>query len=155
MAKILKTVTEQCNVDQQTHEDHSPNSSQTSAGDEDFERSLENECSSHMASTNSSDVDLKIKLLSLANSKQRMDSKTDVLKLWESKRYDDIELYMLATTALAVPCTQVSVERCFSGLKLLLEDHRLRLSPSKLDDLMIIRFNINLLHEAIARLGLK
>lgn len=38
------------------------------------------------------DIDLKIKLLSLAYSKQRMDSKTDMLKLWESKQYEDIDL---------------------------------------------------------------
>lgn len=153
MAKILRTVSE--NENENTTQPNQQTDSAESVGEDDFEKSLENECSSHMGSANFSEVDLKIKLLSIANASQRLDSKTDVLKLWESRRYDDPELYLLAITALAVPCTQVSVERCFSGLKLLLEDHRLRLSASKLDDLMIIRFNMNLLPEAIMRLGLK
>lgn len=119
--------------------------------DDELERSLSVECRATLDTAATSEIDLKMKLLSLANAKSRLDSKTDILKYWESKRYDDPELYSLAVVALSVPCTQVSVERCFSAVKLLLEDHRLRLGQEKLDDLMIIRLNLDLLSEAVKR----
>lgn len=113
---------------------------------------LEEEC--RRASTsklNPSETDLKLKLLSLANLKTRLSSGTDIFKYWESRRYEDEELYELAMIALSASVTQVSVERCFSAIKLLLEDHRLRMSPTMLNDLMIIRFNRDLLELAVEK----
>lgn len=120
-------------------------------GDDELEQSLNVECRASLNTEATTEIDLKMKLLSVANVKTRMDSKTDVLKYWESKKYDGPELYCLAMVALSVPCTQVSVERCFSAVKLLLEDHRLKLGEEKLDDLMIIRLNLCLLPEAVKR----
>lgn len=118
---------------------------------DDFEAMLQQECNLASTSDNVSHVDLKVKLLHLANSKTRLPASTDILKHWEAKRYEEPELYELAMVVLSAPVTQVTVERCFSAVKLLLEDHRLNMSSSRLDDLMIIRCNRDLLPEAIQR----
>uniref|UniRef100_A0A147BD68 Putative hat transposable element n=1 Tax=Ixodes ricinus TaxID=34613 RepID=A0A147BD68_IXORI len=49
------------------------------------------------------------------------------------------ELFSLAPVALAVPATQVSVERSISGLKYILSCQRKRLSPDVLDDVLFLR----------------
>lgn len=118
---------------------------------DDFEAMLQQEC--NMASTSDlvPHVDLKVKLVHLSNSKSRLPASTDILKHWEARRYEDSELYDLAMVVLSAPVTQVTVERCFSAVKLLLEDHRLNMSSSRLDDLMVIRCNRELLPEAIER----
>lgn len=52
---------------------------------------------------------------------------TDVLDYW-SKFKCDIELELVAMVALAVPVTQVTVERAFSQMSLMLTDKRTMLS---------------------------
>lgn len=125
----------------------------SNSADDDLEALLEKEC--QQASTSKlcpSQMDLKVKLLELANTKQRLPVNTDIVKYWESRRYEDPELYELAMIALSPSATQVSVERCFSAIKLLLEQHRLRMSPETLNDLMTIRCNRDLLPAAMERL---
>lgn len=118
---------------------------------DDFEAMLEQECSTASTSDNASQTDLKVKLIHLANQKTRLPASTDILKYWEVRRFEEPELYELAMVALSAPVTQVTVERCFSTVKLLLEQHRLNMSSSRLDDLMIIRCNRDLLTDAINR----
>lgn len=68
---------------------------------------------------------------------------SNVLEWWESQRFVMPELYALSKVALAVPATQVSVERLFSGMKLFLNDQRMSLHGSILQDLMVVRmFNL-------------
>ncbi|CAI6365108.1 unnamed protein product [Macrosiphum euphorbiae] len=44
---------------------------------------------------------------------------------------------------MAVSCTQVTVERTFSGLKYICNDLRSSISSHLLDDIMVIRGNHN------------
>lgn len=66
---------------------------------------------------------------------------TDIVLYWEGRKYSDPELYSLATTILAVPMTQVSVERTFSHLKFILNTLRSNLSPSLVNDILVVRCN--------------
>lgn len=144
VANILKT------FENKSSTQHPQHLIASKSSDDDFESMVEEECQRASTSRlNPSEVDLKVKLLDLANSKTRLPSSTDVLKYWEAHRYEDEEMYELAMVALCASATQVSVERCFSGIKLLLEQHRLRMSPTMLNDLMIIRFNQDLLEPAM------
>lgn len=142
VANILKTFKMKSSSQQQPEQpDHFVT---TKLNEDDFESMLEEECQRASTSKlNPSETDLKVKLLNLVNSKTRLPSNTDILKFWEARRYDDEEIYELASA------TEVSVERCFSGIKLILEQHRLRMSPNMLNDLMIIRYNNDLLEQAM------
>lgn len=51
------------------------------------------------------------------------------------------ELSELAMTILAVPSTQVSVERLFSGLKFILSPYRTNVSSKHLEDQLLVRTN--------------
>lgn len=51
-----------------------------------------------------------------------------------------IILYPLSLTSLAVPATQVSVERLFSGLKFILSPLRTNMGPELLDEIMLLRY---------------
>ncbi|KZS01766.1 putative Zinc finger BED domain-containing protein [Daphnia magna] len=70
-----------------------------------------------------------------------IDRSTDVLKYWEDNHLLQHQLYVVAKVALAVPCTQVSVERPFSGLKLILSVYRSNLTESILEDILVLRAN--------------
>uniref|UniRef100_A0A8D8BJR3 (northern house mosquito) hypothetical protein n=1 Tax=Culex pipiens TaxID=7175 RepID=A0A8D8BJR3_CULPI len=110
---------------------------------------LRQECAFAAVSTEEGNVDLKGRLLKLLNYPKRLASGTDILKFWEAQKEADPEMYELAMIALSVPVTQVSVERCFSAVKLLLEQHRLQMSAERLNDLMILRCNRDLIPLAI------
>lgn len=125
---------------------------ETTQCEDEFETSLQNECQVTTAAADPDQVGLKLKLINLSNLKHRLPNTTDVVKYWEARKHEDPELYELAMIALSVPVTQVSVERCFSVLKLLLENHRLRMAEARLDDLMVIRCNRELIGLAIQAL---
>uniref|UniRef100_A0A2S2PB42 HAT C-terminal dimerisation domain-containing protein n=1 Tax=Schizaphis graminum TaxID=13262 RepID=A0A2S2PB42_SCHGA len=72
---------------------------------------------------------------------ERLHYKTNILAFWESQKHDKSDLYKLANIVLAVPATQVSVERSFSGIKFILSDLRTSLSANLLDAIMIVRSN--------------
>lgn len=67
---------------------------------------------------------------------------TNVLKYWAEKSNIYPDLANLAKIILAVPATQVSVERNFSVLKLLLTDKRMNLSESNLENILMCRLNM-------------
>lgn len=144
VANLLKTVKNTLPV-------VSPQNTSGQGQHDDFEDMLQQECSVASTSVSFSQIDLKVKLIQLANTKTRLPSSTDILKYWEAKRYEDPELYEIAMVVLSAAVTQVTVERCFSAVKLLLEDHRLNMSSKRLDDLLIIRCNKDLLPDAIQR----
>lgn len=77
----------------------------------------------------------------------RAHSSTNVLEFWKLKKYYFPELYKLASTVLAIPCTQVSVERAFSALGLVLTKTRTKLSPEHLTNILIIRLNSDLIDD--------
>ena len=71
----------------------------------------------------------------------RLDFKEDILQFWYKNKNKLSELYSLAQITLAVPPTQVSVERLFSSLKYVLSYLRYNLSHDILDDILVVRAN--------------
>ncbi|XP_058450109.1 uncharacterized protein LOC131429781 [Malaya genurostris] len=120
--------------------------------EDEFEAMLEEECMNESSTAENSQVDLKLKLIQLANTKTRMPIGTDILKHWEAKRIEDNELYELAMIALGTPATQITLNRCYKAMKLIRDQNILRMSPHTLHDMMIIRLNADLLPEAINKL---
>ena len=64
-----------------------------------------------------------------------------ILKFWATKKFDYPDLYSIAVNVLAVPTTQVTVERAFSALKFILSPNRANLSEKMLADILYIRLN--------------
>ena len=75
------------------------------------------------------------------NNYPRINSKENILKFWETRKHSDPLLFKLACNVLAIPCTQVSVERLFSSLKFVLADLRYNLKDSIVEDILVIRNN--------------
>lgn len=71
---------------------------------------------------------------------QRVDIEMNLLKYWEKKKFLWSSLRELAVVH-AVPATQVSVERVFSALRLVLSDLRCNLSDDILKTIMFIKLN--------------
>lgn len=71
----------------------------------------------------------------------------DLLKYWESQKITSPILYRLAMVVLMAPSTQVSVERAFSGLKLILTDYRMRLTENSVENLLVLKLNLDLLEK--------
>jgi hAT family C-terminal dimerisation region len=69
----------------------------------------------------------------------------NVVEYWEKKRYTHPEMYGLSQLAFAVPPTQVSVERAFSALRLILTYLRYNLAPQLLEDLLLVKLNFDLI----------
>ncbi|XP_036317372.1 uncharacterized protein LOC118732350, partial [Rhagoletis pomonella] len=82
---------------------------------------------------------------------QRID---DVLKFWKGKQYTDPELYELSNVCFAVPPTQVTIERAFSTLRLVLTDYRNQLSQETLENILLVKLNPSFLDTAIETLPL-
>ncbi|CAI6352385.1 unnamed protein product [Macrosiphum euphorbiae] len=72
---------------------------------------------------------------------ERISYTADILQYWKTRQITDPELYQLASVVLAVPATQVSVERSFSGLKFVVSDLRTSLDPELLEAIMLVRSN--------------
>lgn len=68
-----------------------------------------------------------------------------ILDHWLNMKSSKPELYRLATAFLGIPCTQVSVERSFSALALILTKQRTLLDEQTLADILLIRLNSELL----------
>ncbi|XP_043865087.1 uncharacterized protein LOC122757888 [Drosophila mojavensis] len=132
---------------------YSNNSLDTDAGhtkDNNFEL-LDDFLSASMVVPNeSTNVHAKIETLKLPV----MKANTDVLCFWKYKKSTDPELYALSKVCFAIPPTQVTIERAFSSLKLVLSDNRNRLSHETLENILLVRLNSNHLDSAIENLSL-
>lgn len=62
----------------------------------------------------------------------------EICDFWKSR---DAAIFQVAEIIFTVPCTQVSVERMFSHLKIILSDQRMRLSQGNIDNIMTLRCN--------------
>ncbi|XP_049302982.1 uncharacterized protein LOC115065771 [Bactrocera dorsalis] len=98
----------------------------------------------------STDVHRKIEMLKLPY----MKSSTNVLNFWKERKSSDPELYALSKIVFAIPPTQVTIERAFSSLKLVLSDNRNRLSHHTLENILLVRLNSTHLDSAIENLNL-
>lgn len=65
----------------------------------------------------------------------------NVLNYWSIE--PDADLMKLAAVVLAVPVTQVTVERAFSALPLVLTDKRGNINDRNLNELLTIKQNMN------------
>jgi len=63
----------------------------------------------------------------------RLNHKTNILEFWKSMETTYPEVYILAKIVFAVPSTQVSVERLFSGLKFILSPYRCNVNSKNLE----------------------
>ncbi|XP_065365489.1 uncharacterized protein LOC135958514 [Calliphora vicina] len=73
----------------------------------------------------------------------RVDFDANLLEYWEEKKYTFPFLKQLADIVHAAPATEVSVERAFSALRLVLSDLRCNLSQDSLRSLMFVKLNKN------------
>ncbi|XP_058811656.1 uncharacterized protein LOC131676542 [Topomyia yanbarensis] len=69
----------------------------------------------------------------------------DLLSYWEGQKYTNPGVYKVAMIAFSASATQVSVERSFSALKLLLNDHRMNLTASAVENALLLKLNSDLL----------
>lgn len=90
-----------------------------------------------------SDIDAKIRSFDNVPPEQ---IKTSVLEYWANRQKDLPELYKLASVVLAIPPTQCTVERAFSALALVLSSRRAKLGDTVLANILLVRFNFDLLH---------
>ena len=72
---------------------------------------------------------------------ERVNRKINILEYWRNMKTVQPELYKLSVVVFAVPATQVSVERLFSGLKFILSPLRSTINGSVLEDQLLIRVN--------------
>ncbi|GBP01583.1 hypothetical protein EVAR_68583_1 [Eumeta japonica] len=84
-------------------------------------------------------ISIKQKLTDLGN-KKRVPFETDVLKYWKNINFDE-DISSIVKVVLAVPATQVSVERAFSALSLILTKWRSKLSSSTINNLLLTKLN--------------
>ena len=72
---------------------------------------------------------------------KRINRQCNLLEFWKQNSHTYPELYNLASVVHAVPATQVSVERLFSGLKFLLSPLRTNINKNVLEEQVFIRSN--------------
>lgn len=70
-----------------------------------------------------------------------IDINLNIMSYWEDKKFTHPYLYKLANVINSVPAIQVSVERCFSALKLILTDLRSNISADSLQKLLFLKLN--------------
>lgn len=63
---------------------------------------------------------------------------------YENLKSKNPELFELAIVVGSAPATQVSVERAFSAMRLLLHHTRFNLSPNQIDDILLCNLNRDL-----------
>ncbi|XP_058828691.1 uncharacterized protein LOC131688448 [Topomyia yanbarensis] len=84
------------------------------------------------------DIQIQLKLLEV-EPRQRHDF--DIWTHWISRKTSHPQLAQVALVILATPSRQVSVERSFSALALVLSDHRTAISDDTLEDILILKLN--------------
>lgn len=74
-----------------------------------------------------------------------------ILEWWHGCKNSKPELFKLVSTILSIPCTQVSVERVFSALPIVLTKFRAQLKDETLNNILFIRLNSDLLKKVDLR----
>lgn len=72
-----------------------------------------------------------------------VDVNINIMNYWEEKKYSYPYLYEVAKIVNSVPASQVSVERSFSALKLVLTDLRSNLSSDSIQKILLLKLNKN------------
>ncbi|XP_067213908.1 uncharacterized protein [Linepithema humile] len=84
---------------------------------------------------------IEVLLKNYNQEQKRISRKTNILEFWKENSITQPELYKLAMIVLAVPATQVSVERLFSSLKFGLSPLRTNINEAILEDQLLVRAN--------------
>ncbi|XP_055624395.1 uncharacterized protein LOC129767471 [Toxorhynchites rutilus septentrionalis] len=98
-------------------------------------------------SSNDSTFEQQLKAL---DAELRQNHTFDVFQYWLMRRETHPELFNVAMVVLATPSNQVSVERAFSALALVLTSHRTGLGPGALDDILLLKQNRNIFEKVSA-----
>lgn len=104
-------------------------------------KSLIGPTSTHLTQRN-----IKQKLENLCYN-DRVPFDTNILDYWKGNYNKDPDIGRLAEIALAVPATQVSVERAFSALSTILTKMRSKLSKDTINNILIVKLNDNVLNK--------
>lgn len=91
-------------------------------------------------------VDTMERKIDALSQERRLNSAENIFNYWQQKKSEDNELYILSQTVLAVPSSQVSVERAFSALGLILTQNRTKLTDTNLNNVLIVKLNSDLLN---------
>lgn len=75
---------------------------------------------------------------------ERQHHKNPILEFWNNRKDEYPELYQLACVIHSIPPTQATVERAFSTLGYIYNPKRTRLSPTMLENILLIRLNKDL-----------
>ena len=73
------------------------------------------------------------------NNCTRIEKSEDIFMWWNKHQHQDMKA--IAEVALALPVTQVSVERTFSGLRYILDELRLGMKDDIIDAIMFLKCN--------------
>lgn len=122
----------------------------TAEEDEDgIDQFIELETSRHATNTPGKSIDekqLRQQIRELGQ-QEKLKMKSNIFTYYEHQKKQRKITYVLfdaVMTILAAPATQVSVERAFSALALLLEDLRCKLLGSTIDNVLIVGLNSDL-----------
>lgn len=80
----------------------------------------------------------------------RQSFSTDLWDYWLKREKSHPELFNVAMVVLAAPSNQVSVERAFSALALVLSPQRTRLGPDTLENILLIKLNKDVFKQEIS-----
>ncbi|XP_055550049.1 uncharacterized protein LOC129732804 [Wyeomyia smithii] len=117
--------------------------------EDEFEAMLEEECQNESMMVDTSQIDLKLKLIQLANTKTRKPIATDNLVYWETKKLEDAELYELAMVALGCHASSVTLNQCYDAMNMFKDRQRMGMSLHTLHNIMTLKFNRNLIQTAV------
>jgi len=79
---------------------------------------------------------------------EKMSMKSNIFTFYENLKATtviDNYFFEVAVTVLSAPATQVGVERAFSALSLVLDEHRYNLLSSNIEDILVIGLNRELI----------
>lgn len=120
--------------------------------EDDIDQLIEMESSQHAKKATKKSLDDKLlneRIMELGN-QPKLKFKSDIFGYYESqkkqKKIDNL-LFEAVMVILAAPATQVSVERAFSALALLMDDVRCKLSGTTVDNILRIALNSELTNE--------
>lgn len=81
--------------------------------------------------------------------RNRMPLNVNAMQQWQENSLVNPELYKLACVLLAVPTSQVSVERAFSALACVLTNRRTRIGKENLENILLVKLNYALIDKVV------
>jgi hypothetical protein len=111
-----------------------------------FESFSSNNSTNSNGSPDEAEMLRQIRSISSQKRQNLADEGFDVFNYYQIKMIKSTEFVSLAETVFAAPSCQVSVERSFSALALLLQCNRASMKDSTIDDIMVCNLNSDLFY---------